>query len=160
MFAVMLRFVYTNSLVAGERFEEVRVPHKGNIQHDFIEGVYTVAEDFLRLIDASATMKEIQLGEDERRVLAEASLVARYGEKQSPIRPEQILEPRRRGDAKQLPLDDHNPIQENMIRGQPARVEARRRGPNQPPPDPPNQRHRPERDGLPVRKWRASVRMN
>ncbi len=53
MFAGMLRFVCTNSMIAGERFEEVRVPHKGNIEHDIIEGVYTVAEDFPRLIDAS-----------------------------------------------------------------------------------------------------------
>src|SRR3546814_5363289 len=85
--------------ISGWRFEDVRIPHKGNIQHDIIEGVYTVAEDFPRLIDASETMKEIQLGEDERRVLAEASLVARYGEDESPIRPEQIIEPRRREDV-------------------------------------------------------------
>jgi hypothetical protein len=117
MFAGMLRFVCTNSLVAGERFEDVRVPHKGNIQHDIIEGVYTVAEDFPRLIDASETMKEIQLGEDERRVLAEASLVARYGEEKSPIRPDQIIQPRRREDVGQSLWMTYNTIQENMIRG-------------------------------------------
>lgn len=117
MFAGMLRFVCTNSLVAGERFEDVRVPHKGNIQHDIIEGVYTVAEDFPRLIDASETMKEIQLGEDERRVLAEASLVARYGEDESPIRPDQIIQPRRREDAGRSLWMTYNTIQENMIRG-------------------------------------------
>lgn len=117
MFAGMLRFVCTNSLVAGERFEDVRVPHKGNIQHDIIEGVYTVAEDFPRLIDASETMKEIQLGEDERRVLTEASLVARYGEDDSPVRPDQIIQPRRREDAGQSLWTTYNTIQENMIRG-------------------------------------------
>ena len=117
MFAGMLRFVCTNSLVAGERFEDVRVPHKGNIQHDIIEGVYTVAEDFPRLIDASETMKEIQLGEDERRVLGEASLVARYGEEESPIRPEQIIEPRRCEDVGQSLWMTYNTIQENIIRG-------------------------------------------
>ncbi|MFE3839236.1 DUF932 domain-containing protein [Pseudogemmobacter sonorensis] len=117
MFAGMLRFVCTNSLVAGERFEDVRVPHKGNIQHDIIEGVYTVAEDFPRLIDASETMKEIQLGEDERRVLAEASLVARYGEDESPVRPDQIIQPRRREDTGQNLWMTYNTIQENMIRG-------------------------------------------
>src|SRR3546814_19168095 len=78
------------------RFEEVRVPHKGNIEHDIIEGVYTVAEDFPRLIDASETMKAVRLSEDERRLLGEVSLVARYGEDESPLRPEQIIEPRRR----------------------------------------------------------------
>src|SRR3546814_3359940 len=62
-------------------------------------------------------MKEIQLGEDERRVLAEASLVARYGEDESPIRPEQIIEPRRREDVGQNLWMTYNTIQENIIRG-------------------------------------------
>ncbi|EGP55743.1 hypothetical protein Agau_L101142 [Agrobacterium tumefaciens F2] len=117
MFAGMLRFVCTNSLVAGERFEEVRVPHKGNIQHDIIEGVYTVAEDFPRLIDASETMKEITLSADERHVLAEASLVARYGEEESPIGPDQIITPRRREYDGQSLWMTFNAIQENMVKG-------------------------------------------
>lgn len=117
MFAGMLRFVCTNSLVAGDRFEEVRVPHKGNIQHEIIEGVFTVAEDFPRLIDASETMKEITLSADERHVLAEASLVARYGEDESPIRPDQIIQPRRREDATSSLWMTYNAIQENMIKG-------------------------------------------
>ena len=75
----------------GERFEEVRVPHKGNIQHDIIEGVYTVAEDFPRLIDASEGMKEIQLSGDEQRLLGEVSLVARYGDDESPLRPARFV---------------------------------------------------------------------
>jgi hypothetical protein len=73
MFAGMLRFVCTNSMIAGERFEEVRVPHKGHIQNEIIEGVFSVAEDFPRLIDASEEMKEVRLTEDEQRVFAEAS---------------------------------------------------------------------------------------
>lgn len=117
MFAGMLRFVCTNSLVAGERFEEVRVPHKGDIQHDIIEGVYTVAEDFPRLIDATETMKEITLSPDERAVLAEASLVARYGEDESPVRPDQIIQPRRREDDGRSLWTTFNVIQENMITG-------------------------------------------
>ena len=117
MFAGMLRFVCTNSMVAGERFEEVRVPHKGNIQHDIIEGVYTVAEDFPRLIDATKTMKQITLSRDERTVLAEASLVARYGEDESPVRPDQILQPRRREDDGRSLWTTFNVIQENVIRG-------------------------------------------
>jgi len=42
MFAGMLRFVCTNSMIAGDRFEEVRVSHKGKIQDQIIEGVYGV----------------------------------------------------------------------------------------------------------------------
>ena len=117
LFAGMLRFVCTNSMIAGERFEEVRVPHKGNIQHDIIEGVYTVAEDFPRLIDASETMKGVRLSEDEQRLLGEVSLVARYGEDESPLTPEQIIEPRRYEDRGDSLWTTFNVIQENVIRG-------------------------------------------
>lgn len=117
MFAGVLRFVCTNSMIAGERFEEVRVPHKGGIQDQIIEGVYTVAEDFPRLIDATETMKDTRLSRDEQQVLAEASLVARYGEEESPVRPDQIIAPRRREDAGQSLWQTFNVIQENLIRG-------------------------------------------
>lgn len=117
MFAGMLRFVCTNSMIAGERFEEIRVPHKGGIQDQIIEGVYTVAEDFPRLIDASETMKETRLSQDEQRVLAEASLVARYGEDESPVRPDQVIMPRRREDAGRSVWTTFNVIQENLVRG-------------------------------------------
>ncbi|OCW57408.1 DUF932 domain-containing protein [Hoeflea olei] len=117
MFAGMLRFVCTNSMIAGERFEEIRVPHKGGIQDQIIEGVYTVAEDFPRLIDTTETMKETRLSRDEQRVLAEASLVARYGEEESPVQPDQIIMPRRREDAGQSVWTTFNVIQENLIRG-------------------------------------------
>ncbi|QSR17286.1 DUF932 domain-containing protein [Novosphingobium sp. KA1] len=123
MFAGVLRFVCTNSMIAGERFEEVRVPHKGGIQDQIIEGVYTVAEDFPRLIDATEDMKDTRLSSDEQRVLAEASLVARYGEDESPVRPDQIIAPRRREDVGQSLWQTFNVIQENLIRGG---VEGRR----------------------------------
>lgn len=117
MFAGMLRFVCTNSMIAGERFEEVRVPHKGRIQDEIIEGVFTVAEDFPRLIDASERMKDVRLSEPEQRVLAEASLVARYGEEDSPVCSEQIIAPRRREDVGQSLWTTFNVIQENVMRG-------------------------------------------
>ncbi|RWO24851.1 MAG: DUF945 domain-containing protein [Mesorhizobium sp.] len=117
MFAGVLRFVCTNSMIAGERFEEVRVPHKGGIQDQIIEGVYTVAEDFPRLIEATETMKDTRLSEGEQRVLAEASLVARYGEEESPVSPDQIIAPRRREDVGQSLWQTFNVIQENLIRG-------------------------------------------
>ncbi|WP_237154119.1 DUF932 domain-containing protein [Oryzibacter oryziterrae] len=117
MFAGVLRFVCTNSMIAGERFEEVRVPHKGGIQDQIIEGVYTVAEDFPRLIGATETMKDTRLSRDEQQVLAEASLVVRYGEEESPVRPDQIIAPRRREDAGQSLWQTFNVIQENLIRG-------------------------------------------
>jgi hypothetical protein len=69
-----------------------RKSSSGGIQDQIIEGVYTVAEDFPR--DSSEMMKETRLSLDEQTVLAEASLVARYGEDESPIRPDQIIRKR------------------------------------------------------------------
>jgi len=40
MFAGVLRFICTNSMIAGGRFEEVRIPHRGGIPDQIIEGVY------------------------------------------------------------------------------------------------------------------------
>lgn len=124
MFAGMLRFVCTNSMIAGDKFEEVRVSHKGAIQDQIIEGVFTVAEDFPRLIHAAEEMKDTRLSQDEQRVFAEASLIARYGEDESPIRPDQIIAPRRREDIGQSLWSIFNVVQENMIRGG---IEGRRR---------------------------------
>jgi hypothetical protein len=117
MFAGMIRFVCTNSMIAGDRFEEVRVPHKGDIQHQIIEGAYTVAKDFPRLIDATAEMKGTQLSVGERRVFAEAALVARYGEEESPLTPEQVIRPRRYDDAGSSLWQTFNIAQENIVRG-------------------------------------------
>src|SRR3546814_1040711 len=62
-------------------------------------------------------MKAVRLSEDERRLLGEVSLVARYGEDESPLRPEQIIEPRRREDVGDSLWATFNVIQENVIRG-------------------------------------------
>jgi len=50
-------------------------------------------------------------------VLADASLVARYGEEDSPVTPEQILRPRRAADVGTNLWTTFNTIQENIIRG-------------------------------------------
>lgn len=117
MFAGLIRFVCLNSLVAGERFEEVRVPHKGDIRDRIVEGAYTVAKDFPRLLDAAAEMRGTALAEPERRAFAEAALVARYGDANAPVRPEQVVEPRRRADADASLWSAFNTAQEHLVRG-------------------------------------------
>lgn len=119
MFAGMLRFVCTNSLIAGDKFQEVRVPHKGNIADQIIEGAYTVAKDFPRLIDATDEMKGTTLSDAEQQLFGEAALALRYGtdEEASPLRPAQIIEARRREDVGGSVWSTFNRVQENIIRG-------------------------------------------
>ncbi|ESY77448.1 hypothetical protein X739_32940 [Mesorhizobium sp. LNHC220B00] len=66
MFAGMIRFVRTDSMVAADHFKEVRVPHKSGIEEQIVEGVHALAEDFPKLIEASALMKDTPLSVAER----------------------------------------------------------------------------------------------
>jgi len=117
MFAGVIRFVCTNSLIAGEQFEEIRVHHKGNVQDQIIEGAYTIAQDFPRLIDSSREMAGLVLSEQEQRLFAEASLIARYGEDEAPISPDQVLRPVRSADRGGNLWTTFNIVQEHIIRG-------------------------------------------
>lgn len=117
MFAGLVRFVCTNSMIAGTQFEEVRVHHKGQIQDQIIEGAYTIAQDFPRLIDASREMSAVTLTAPEQRVFAEAALVARYNEDAAPVTPEQVLRRRRTADVAPDLWTTFNAVQENIIRG-------------------------------------------
>lgn len=117
MFAGLVRFVCTNSMIAGTQFEEVRVHHKGQIQDQIIEGAYTIAQDFPRLIDASREMAAVTLSAPEQRVFAEAALVARYNEDTAPVTPEQVLRRRRTADVGPDLWTTFNAVQENIIRG-------------------------------------------
>lgn len=117
MFAGLVRFVCTNSMIAGQQFEEVRVPHKGHIQDQIIEGAYTIAKDFPRLIDSTREMAALQLSRPEQRVFAEAALVARYGEEAPPVTPEQVLRRRRQADLGADLWTTFNAVQENIVRG-------------------------------------------
>lgn len=117
MFAGLLRFVCTNSLVAGDHFQEVRVHHKGDIQHQIVEGAYTIAQDFPRLIDSAAQMKAVTLSEGEQQAFARAALVARYGDDPAPVTSSQVLRPRRSEDTRPALWETMNRVQENIIRG-------------------------------------------
>jgi hypothetical protein len=117
MFAGVLRFVCTNSMIAGDKFEEVRVPHKGNIQDQIIEGAYTVAKEFPRLMDSTQEMAGTKLNMNEQLVLGEAALIARYGEDAAPITPAQVIRPQRQADTEGSVWTTFNTIQEHIIRG-------------------------------------------
>lgn len=117
MFAGLIRWVCTNSMIAGEKFQEVRVHHKGHIQDAIIEGAYTIAEDFPRLIDSSREMAALQLSKPEQHVFAQAALVARYGDEVAPITPDQVLRRRRTADVAPDLWTTFNAVQENIIRG-------------------------------------------
>ncbi len=81
MLAGVFRFVCCNGLVVGTVSNDIRIPHKGNIEGEVIEGAFRVLDDF-EAVDASTDgMKALELKPEEERAFATAALALRYGER-------------------------------------------------------------------------------
>lgn len=109
MLAGVFRFVCCNGLVVGDVANDIRIPHKGNIQDEVIEGAFRVLDDF-EAVDASTDgMKALTLKPEEERAFATAALALRFGERTegqppAPVTAEQLIEARRPEDPHPLLL--------------------------------------------------------
>jgi hypothetical protein len=74
MLAGVFRFVCCNGLVVGQIANDIRIPHKGNIQHEVIDGAFRVLEDFTLVNGSVDAMKALTLTRDEEHALAAAAL--------------------------------------------------------------------------------------
>lgn len=116
MLCGLFRFVCANGLLIGDKVEDIRVQHRGNIVDNVIDAAYTIVDKFTIADESMNTMKDIQLTKPEQEVLANAALALKYGE-EAPITPRQILLPRRFDDDKDDLWTTFNTVQENLIRG-------------------------------------------
>ncbi|MFG6433052.1 DUF932 domain-containing protein [Roseateles sp. LYH14W] len=126
MLAGMIRFVCCNGLVVGDVVEDIRIPHKGSIQNDVIEGAFRVLRQF-ELVEAHAeVMKAVQLEPREQTAFATAALALRFGEqvieetgghRPAPITAEQLTQARRPEDVGRSLWKTFQCVQENVIRG-------------------------------------------
>ncbi len=103
MLAGMFRFVCSNGLVCGDTVADVRVPHKGDVAGQVIEGAFEVLRGFDRVRDSRDAMRAITLDEGEAEVFARSALALKYDptdNKPAPITESQILMPRRFDDRR------------------------------------------------------------
>jgi hypothetical protein len=133
MLAGVFRFVCCNGLVVGDVANDIRIPHKGNVQGEVIEGAVRVLSDFEAVDESKDAMKAIELQPEEQAAFATAALTLRYGERSeiqppAPISAEQLLQARRPEDLGHSLWTTFQRIQENAVRGgQPGRsVQGRR----------------------------------
>jgi hypothetical protein len=133
MMAGVIRYVCCNGLVVGDIAHDIRVPHRGDIHGEVIEGAFRVLEDFEAVDTSIDGMKSMQLKDDEQRAFATAALALRYGERvegqpAAPVTAEQLIEARRPEDLGHSLWVSMNRVQENMLRGgQPGRsIQGRR----------------------------------
>ncbi|EDY2188913.1 DUF945 domain-containing protein [Salmonella enterica subsp. enterica] len=113
----IFRSVCTNSLVCGQSFGEIRVPHRGDIVGKVIEGAYEVLGVFDQVEEKREAMQSLLLPPPAQQALAKAALTYRFGEEHQPVTTTQILTPRRYEDRKDDLWSVFNRIQENLLKG-------------------------------------------
>jgi Domain of unknown function (DUF932) len=126
MLAGMFRFACCNGLVVGDVVEDIRIPHKGNIQGEVIEGAFRVLDEFEAVEARSDVMKALKLEPREEIAFANAALALRFGERVSestgerlpaPVTAEQLTQARRTEDAGRSLWTTFQRVQENVMRG-------------------------------------------
>ena len=113
----IFRSVCTNSLVCGQSFGEIRVPHRGNIVGKVIEGAYEVLGIFDRVEEKREAMQSLRLPAPAQHALANAALQYRFGEEYQPVTATQILTPRRYEDRQDDLWTTYQRLQENLLKG-------------------------------------------
>jgi hypothetical protein len=115
------RFVCQNGMVAGETIGEVRVPHRGNIVQNVINGAFDVLDGFDLIREQKDGMKALTLGRDEQYAFARSALALRYdptnAETPAPITESSLLAPRRFEDRRDDLWTVFQRVQENLTKG-------------------------------------------
>lgn len=115
------RFVCQNGMVAGETIGEVRVPHRGNIVQNVINGAFDVLDGFDLIREQKDGMRAVTLTRDEQHALARSALALRYDptdtEAPAPITESQLLNVRRFEDRRDDLWTVFNRIQESLTKG-------------------------------------------
>lgn len=121
MLGGVYRFVCQNGMVAGETAGEVRVPHKGNIVQNVINGAFDVLDGFDLIREQKQGMQTVNLSRDEQHAFARSALALRYdptdADAPAPITESQLLNVRRFEDRRDDLWVVFNRIQENMTKG-------------------------------------------
>lgn len=113
----IFRSVCTNSLVCGQSFGEIRVPHRGNVVEKVIEGAYEVLGVFDRVEEKRDVMQSLLLPPPVQQAFAKAALTYRFGNEHQPVTASQILTPRRYEDRQDDLWSVFNRCQENLLKG-------------------------------------------
>ena len=137
MLAGMFRFVCCNGLVVGDVVEDIRIPHRGDVKGEVIEGAFRVLDEFEIVEEHAEGMKALQLDSREQTAFATAALALRFGERvveetgghrQAPVTAEQLIQARRVEDRGNSLWTTFQRVQENVIQGgQPGRTAQGRR---------------------------------
>ncbi|NUY02382.1 DUF932 domain-containing protein [Paraburkholderia youngii] len=121
MLAGAFRFVCQNGMVAGENIADIRVPHKGNVIQNVVNGAFDVLDGFDLIRGQKDSMRAVDLSRDEQHAFARSALALRYdptdAEALAPVTESQLLVPRRFEDRRDDLWTVFNRVQENLTKG-------------------------------------------
>jgi hypothetical protein len=120
LMAGVFRLICGNGMVVAQNLiDDIRIPHKGNIEGQVIEGCISILDRLPEVSESIREMDALRLTPGEQQAFARAALVARYDdpEKPAPVKAEQILTLRRHEDAAPTMWNTLNAVQENLVRG-------------------------------------------
>lgn len=116
--AGLFRKVCSNGMVvADSTFAKVRVPHRGDIVREVIEGSFKVLHNVPEVLEEVDNWQQIETDPHSRLALARATMRLRWKQDEEPIEAHQLLKPRRYGDKATDLWTQFNVIQENMMKG-------------------------------------------
>jgi hypothetical protein len=117
LFSGVFRIVCSNGLLVAEgQAQQIRIPHKGDIVSQVIDGAFTIIEQGAAIDTQIADMRMIELRPAEQEAFAEAAASLRF-DGDVPVQPRQINQARRRDDVGNDLWRTFNRAQENLIRG-------------------------------------------
>ncbi|WP_109240466.1 DUF932 domain-containing protein [Klebsiella michiganensis] len=113
----IFRSVCTNSLVCGQSFGEIRVPHRGDIVGKVVEGAYEILGVFDQVEEKREAMQSLLLPPPAQQAFAKAALNYRFGEEHQPVNDSQVLTSRRHEDRQNDLWTTYQRLQENLLKG-------------------------------------------
>ena len=117
----VFRLVCSNGMVAGRTTASIKVPHRGDIIGNIVEGSYRIVEDSKQLASVISDWKNIELSSNEQLGLASAAAELRFGDRLEELNPELVASQLNRAVRYDDKLNDlwtsFNRVQEHCIKG-------------------------------------------
>ena len=117
LLAGAFRGVCMNGLIAGKIIQEVSIPHRGQHLNDYIEGAYTIVNQFETVDEHRAAMESTHLSYDQAYNFADNALAIRWPDPDKrTLHPDHLLWSRRLEDNKTDLFTIFNRVQENLLK--------------------------------------------
>lgn len=118
LFSGLYRKICANGLCVPDSLcEGISVRHTKSAAEEIIEGSFEIVKRIDSVLPKIEEYKQIQLTSEEQKVFASSALLLKYEPDSIPVKPEQVLEPRRRDDIANDLFTTFNRIQESLIEG-------------------------------------------